>query len=84
MPLAINSLRFSIVVLEVNEVDFNEIADLCLITQLGRGTIPNLVQLQFSKKKNLAFATGDKKIKEHFTHYHEKICTYIELKVLRC
>ena len=74
--------RFSIIELEINEVDFNDIADLCLVTQLGRGTIPNLVQLQFAKKNNRAFATGDKKIRDYFTHYHDKIYTYIELRQL--
>ena len=70
---------FSITLLEVNLVDFNEIAELCLITQLGKGSIPNLIQIQFAKNRNLPFAT-DTAIKDHYTYYNEKIQTYIDLR----
>ncbi len=72
--------RFFITELEVKEVDFNEVAELCLVTPLGKGSIPNLIQLQFAKKEDLPFATGDGAIRENYTKYYEKICTYIELR----
>lgn len=73
---------FSIAVLKVIEVDFSEIAEMCLMAKLGKGSIPNLVQLQFAKNNNLPFATGDDAIKENYTSYYERVYTYIELRKL--
>ena len=72
--------RFSIVVLDVDEIEFNEVAEMCLMAKLGKGSIPNLIQLQFAKKQTLYFATGDGAIKEDFINYYEKIYTYIRLR----
>ena len=56
---------FSVIELYIENVDFNEIVELSLIAPLKRGTMQNLIQLQFAKAKGLKFVTGDKKIKEY-------------------
>ncbi len=73
---------FSITELFIEEVEFNEIAELSLNAPLKRGTMQNLIQLQFAKNKKLKFITGDKNIKEYFSNYYKEILTYIDLRQL--
>ena len=73
---------FSITELFIEEVEFNEIAELSLTAPLKRGTMQNLIQLQFAKNKKLKFITGDKNIKEYFSGYYKEILTYIDLRQL--
>ncbi len=73
---------FSVTELFIETVDFNEIAELSLIAPLKRGTMQNLIQLQFTKAKKLKFVTGDKKIKDYFSNYYKEILTYIDLRKL--
>lgn len=71
---------FSITELFIENTDFNEIAELSLVAPLKRGTMQNLIQLQFAKSKKLKFVTGDMKIKEYFYNYYDEILTYIDLR----
>lgn len=71
---------FKVLELEVNFVNFFEVAELCLVTHLSQGSIPNLVQLQFSKKENIPFATGDNAIRDNYRTYFSHVYTYIELR----
>lgn len=73
---------FSVTELFVENVDFNEIAELSLTAPLKRGTMQNLIQLQFAKTKKLKFVTGDRKIKDYFSNYYKEILTYIGLRKL--
>lgn len=71
---------FSIHEVKVKDVDFDEVAEMCLVTQLSKGSIPNLIQLQFSKKNGSPFATGDNTVRYNFRFYFENIFTYVELR----
>lgn len=73
---------FSVTELFIERVDFNEIAELSLIAPMKKGTMQNLIQLQFAKDRGLKFVTGDKKIRDYFSDYYREILTYTDLRRL--
>jgi predicted nucleic acid-binding protein len=74
--------RYGITELESKEirVDFLDITEICKKINLGRKTLVNLIHLQFAKKNNLTFLTGDKKLEKRLKWYHEKIISYVTLR----
>lgn len=66
-------ILFNIKELRIKKADFDEIAELCLTTESSKGLIFDLIQLQFAKKSELIFATGEKDLKKYFSDYYKEI-----------
>ncbi len=64
----------------VSEIDFDDLAEICKITDTKKKTLINLIHLQIAKKRKFYFLTGEEKLKENCAFYYDKILTYENLR----
>lgn len=77
---------YKVTFLEVKEIDFDDITEICLIIKTKKKTLINLMHLQIAKKENVWFLTGEKDLFEKYKTYYKKrhILSGFTKNVLSC
>jgi len=71
---------FKIKYLIIEKMDFEELSSICLLIPTRKKTLVNLMHLQISKKEDLWFLTGEKRLLDKYKTYYNKSLSYIELR----
>lgn len=73
---------FNVNYLVIQNLDFKELSEICLLIPTRKKTLINLMHLQIAKKEDIWFLTGEKGLLTKYKNYYEKSISYPELRKL--